>query len=371
VELLQSCCARLVLVVPDNKRSPLHRVVFKALYWLRRVSSGECADRFYTMVPRMGRAIRRELAAQHYDVFFFSYWFWSPWVYESSSIKVIDANDLQWERHAVELARTKHPVERVLRPWLLDRYRRYEIEALRRADVVVACTTRDRDIFAAHTKAGTEHLVVPTGIDTEHFAPRAEPPDLRNVIFYGAMNNPMNQDAVMHLIDDILPRIRERLPDARLTIVGSNPSPELQERVAGEPNIVLTGYVSDVRLPLAQAGVVILPLRFGYGIRGRVFELLAMALPVIVSPVAVAGMGLEDGDGLLLADSPADFAAAVERVLGDPALRAALGRRGRALAESRLSLAATYDPLVEYLDARIEARRPGCESIVPGGGGPT
>lgn len=358
VELLRAVCTRLVLVEPDNKRSVAHRVAFKALFWLRRLTAAESADRFYTMVPRMRRAIRRELANAHYDVVFFSYWFWSPWVYETPALKVIDANDVQWERHAFALARTQSPVERLLHRWLLARYRRNEVEALRRADVVVSTTARDRDIFAALTAAATEHLVVPTGIDTEHFTPPVTAPDLRNVVFYGAMANPMNRDAVMHLVDDILPLIRARVPGARLTVVGSAPPPELRQRVAGDAGIVLSGYVEDVRVPLAQAGVVVLPLRFGHGIRGRVFELLAMSLPVVASPVAVAGMGLEDGDGLLFADSPGGFAAAVARVLGDAALRAALGRRGRALAESRLSLAATYDRLVEYLDQRTAPARP-------------
>ena len=355
VEPLQACCTRLVLVVPDNKQSALHRVGFKALYWLLRITRGECADRFYTMVPRVGRAIRRELADQSYDVVFFSYWFWSPWVYETPALKVIDANDVQWERHAYALHRTRHPVERLLRPWLLARYRRKEVEALRRADIVVAATERDRDIFAAQTDARTQHLVVPTGIDTEHFVPPAAPPDLRNVVFYGALGNPMNQDAALYLVDDIWPRIRERVPEARLTFVGAAPPLELRQRVAGDPGIVLTGYVPDVREPLAQAGVVVLPLRFGHGIRGRVFELLAMSLPVVASPAAVAGMGLASGDGLLFADSPADFAAAVARVLGDASLRTALGRRGRELAVSHLSLEATYDRLVEALEARTAA----------------
>ena len=72
LERLRRACARVVLVVPDNKSSALHRGAYKALYWIRRLAQGECADRFYTMVPRMGRAIRSEMRENRYDVLFFS-----------------------------------------------------------------------------------------------------------------------------------------------------------------------------------------------------------------------------------------------------------------------------------------------------------
>jgi glycosyltransferase involved in cell wall biosynthesis len=80
-----------------------------------------------------------------------------------------------------------------------------------------------------------------------------------------------------------------------------------------------------------------------------------MGIPVVVTPVAVAGMELHDGDGLLVADSAALLADAVLRLLSDASLRADLGKRGRELALQRLSLEATYDPLVRFLEERCEA----------------
>jgi glycosyltransferase involved in cell wall biosynthesis len=80
-----------------------------------------------------------------------------------------------------------------------------------------------------------------------------------------------------------------------------------------------------------------------------------MSIPVVATPVAVDGMELASGDGLLLADNPNDFANAVAAVLTDETLRADLTRRGRDLAVSRLSIAATYDRLTEILDQRTSA----------------
>jgi glycosyltransferase involved in cell wall biosynthesis len=351
-EPVRALCRRVVLVVPDNKRGPHLRAAYKAAFWLRRVALAECADRFYTLTPSVVRAVRSVLESRRFDVLFLSYWFWIDAVAAAPGTKVIDANDVQAERVAQELERSRNPLERLQRRRLLERYRAWEAAALTRADLVVATTRRDRQVFEAAAGPGVEHMVVPTGIDTEYFAPRDGPVDLQNVVFYGALGNPLNTDAVEHLVRDILPRLRARLPGVRLTLVGSSPTPAMRRLAAADAAITLTGWVEDVRQPLGRAGVVVLPLRMGHGIRGRVFELLSMAIPVVATPVAVAGMDLESGDGLLLADSPDACAAAVERVLREPELRAGLGRRGRQLALARLGMQPTYDRLAARLDAR-------------------
>ena len=137
-----------------------------------------------------------------------------------------------------------------------------------------------------------------------------------------------------------------------MTIVGAFPPPEIIDMARRDRNITVTGYVEDVRQPLARAGVVVCPLRFGYGIRGRIFELLSMSIPVVATSVAVDGMELRSGDGLLLADEPAAFAAAVASLLEDATLRSDLAARGRDIAVERMSLAATYDRLAALLDQR-------------------
>ncbi|MFQ5599018.1 MAG: glycosyltransferase family 4 protein [Candidatus Krumholzibacteriia bacterium] len=345
-------CVRVVPVVPSNKRSALHRAVFKALYWVRRIALAESADRFYNTVPSVNRAIRAELERSRFDVIFCEYWYWDAKLFEAPGLKVIDANDVQSQRVESLLERTRNPIERILKPFLIRRYKRWEAEALNRADVVVAATTRDRQVFETMVDGETDQIVIPTGLDTDYFVPQLTEPDLKNVVFYGSLANPVNRDALQHLVHNILPRIRERVPGSRLTIVGAFPTPEARAMAERDPNITLTGYVEDVREPLAEAGVVVVPLRFGYGIRGRVFELLSMSVPVVATPVAVAGMELSSGDGLLLAERPNDFADAVVQVLSDPTLRADLRRRGREIAVSRLSIAATYDRLTRFLERR-------------------
>jgi glycosyltransferase involved in cell wall biosynthesis len=303
-------------------------------------------------VPNVSRVVRRELEATRHDVIFCEFWYWDSKVYEAQGLKVIDANDVQSHRHELLLERSRNPLERLMKPYLVKKYRSREAEALNRADVVVAVTTKDRDEFERMITTDTERIVTPTGLDTDYFVPQPQKPDLRNVVFYGALGNPMNRDAVQYLVREIFPRVRRQVPGARLTLVGSSPPPEVRALPDQDPAITVTGFVEDVRGPLAEAGVVVCPLRFGYGIRGRIFELLSMAVPVVATPVAVDGMELSSGDGVILADDAASFANAVAQVLTDATLREDLARRGRDIAVGRMSMSATYDRLAEYLVRR-------------------
>jgi len=351
--VLERHARRVVAVVPANKRSPAHRAAYKALYWARRIAVADSSDRFYNTLGNVNAAIRHELATGAYDVVFCEYWFWDRRLFDTPALKVIDANDVQSMRVERLLERTGNVLDRAMTPRLVRRYRAMETAALRRADLVVATTERDRGVFEEWAP-GREVVCIPTGLDTDYFAPQPQiEPDRSNIVFYGALSNPMNRDAVQYLVHDILPEIRARVPGARLTLAGAFAGPEMHALAARDPGITLTGYLEDVRPALAAAGVVVCPLRFGYGIRGRIYELMAMQLPVVATPVAVEGMQLESGDGLLLAADPAEFAAAVARVIDDAALRSRLAARGRALAVERMSIAATYDRLAELLVQRL------------------
>ena len=177
----------------------------------------------------------------------------------------------------------------------------------------------------------------------------------------------MNRDAAQYLVHEILPLLRARVPGIRLSIVGSFAGADIHALAARDPAVTVTGYVEDVRVPLASAGAVLCPLRYGYGIRGRVYELMSMSVPLVVTSVAIEGMELVSGDGLLVADGAAAFADAVARVLADADLATRLGRCGREIAVERMSIAATYDRFGEFLDHRLAGETPSSLFLTPPG----
>ena len=322
VPQLEAICARVVPVVPVNKRGAWQRLLYKNLFWMRRLASAESSDRFYNAVPNVNHAIDVELERVRFDVIFCMYWFWHARVFAQPALKVIDTNDVQVERQAHLLAQSSNVIDRIFAKRLLRAYRRRETDTLRRADLLVAVTEKDRTQVSRMVGPDAAIVVTPTGLDTAYFAPQPVEPDLREVVFFGALGNPMNIDAVDFLVHDILPRIVRRLPDVRLTLLGASPSPEMRRLAHHDARIRVTGFVEDVRPFLARAGVVICPLRFAYGIRGRLLEVLSLGVPVVATPLAVDGMGLSDAAGVERAADASGLADAVVRLLEDPAARA-------------------------------------------------
>lgn len=156
------------------------------------------------------------------------------------------------------------------------------------------------------------------------------------MVFVGALAHYPNVDAINWFAAEVLPRIREKLPEARLVLVGSG-SPDRIAAARASPGVEFVGSVPDVRPYLASARIFVAPIRLGSGMKGKVLEALAMGKAVAATEVAASGIGAVSGVHLLIADSARDFAEAAVRLLSDAPLRERLGRAGRELVRERFS----------------------------------
>ena len=141
-----------------------------------------------------------------------------------------------------------------------------------------------------------------------------------------------NVDAVLWFARHVLPRVRADVPDVCFFVVGQRPHRRL-DVLRRDPAVVLTGWVEDVRPYIAQAAVCVAPLRIGGGTRLKLLEAMAMGKPVVATRLGAEGYPLADGRELLLADTPADFAARVIALLRAPERGATLGRAARAFVQ--------------------------------------
>lgn len=196
--------------------------------------------------------------------------------------------------------------------------------------------------------------VTPNGVDAAHFVPLELAEEPNTVIFTGAMSFPPNITAVMNYYHNILPLIRRELPQVRLIIAGRDPAPEIAA-LGADPYVTVTGFVDDMRPWLAQSCVMICPMTSGSGIKNKVLEALAMARPVVSTTLGIEALEVTNGRELVIADQPADFAAAVVRLLHDTRARHQLGAAGRELVMRRYTwdaCAASYDAIYMQLAAR-------------------
>lgn len=111
-----------------------------------------------------------------------------------------------------------------------------------------------------------------------------------DLLFVGGYNHPPNVDAAVWLVQDILPSVLESVPGAHLHLVGSN-APADVLALASE-NVIVHGYVSDEALDelYRQVGLVVVPLRFGAGIKGKIIEAIANHVPVVTTDIGVEGI---------------------------------------------------------------------------------
>jgi polysaccharide biosynthesis protein PslH len=257
-----------------------------------------------------------------------------PW--DVPSPKVIFTHNVEaviWKRH-YEVAR--NPLWKAL-SWLeWKKMQAAENKYLQLADQVLTVSENDRAEFSSFLER-TRLTVIPTGVDTQFFQPAPAPEQADSLVFTGSMDWLPNEDAILYFAEQILPSIRAQVPGVSLSVIGRKPSRRLQELAARESRIQLTGWVEDVRPHLARGAVCVVPLRIGGGTRLKIFEAMAMGKAVVSTSIGAEGLPVRDDENILIRDEPSAFANAAVSLLKDPARRARLGRKARALVEENYS----------------------------------
>ena len=247
-----------------------------------------------------------------------------------------------------------------LKQWYLRRQWRkmynFEKEACRRFDSVIAVSQEDTDLMR-HEYGVKAVFDVPTGVDTEFFKPSGpEVTNRNNVVFTGSMDWLPNEDAIHYYTEQILPLIRQSVPDARLTVVGRNPYPALIELSKRDTAIEVTGRVDDVRPYMERAAAYVVPLRIGGGTRLKIFEAMAMEKAIVSTSIGAEGLPVRDGEELRIADTPEAFAAAVVELLKNPEKARALGQRAGQIVREKFGWGGVARRFAEICEATIAAR---------------
>ncbi|MHC4263696.1 MAG: glycosyltransferase family 4 protein, partial [Planctomycetota bacterium] len=209
---------------------------------------------------------------------------------------------------------------------------RLEADAARRYRHHLTCSDEDRAVLLGRYP-DLDVCTLPSGYDDDFFTPDDTERDAATILFLGSMSYGPNVDGVLWFTSEILPLIHERVPQARLRIVGRDPVREV--RALASEKIEVTGAVDDVRPALRSASLLAVPLRVGGGTRLKIVEGMGTATPLVSTTIGAEGLGLNDPDHLRLGDSPAAFATAVIELLSDPAGARELGRRGREVVSER------------------------------------
>lgn len=214
--------------------------------------------------------------------------------------------------------------------------RKHERDTCRQFGGVVTVSESDRDLLKREFAIANVYAI-PTGIDTEFFAPREAAVVPNSLVFTGSMDWLPNEDAILFFAKQILAKVKTRIPDVTLTVVGRKPSESLLKELKEYPEIKLTGWVEDVRPYISQHSLYIIPLRIGGGTRIKVYEAMAMGKAVVSTRIGVEGLPVVDGENVVLADSAEELAGAIVELLSDDRRRRAVEGKAREFVERNFS----------------------------------
>lgn len=285
-------------------------------------------------VPEFRRALEKMLCTEDYDVVHFE---WTQMALYMDAVPPQTRTAIT----EIEVNYAAHQTLENVEPRFWRRFKlKYntlqtlfrEVELCRRVDRVVCVTGEDRDYLRNYLPE--EKLeVINTGVDIHYFSFQEEGSEEDTLVFVGAFRHSPNLDAMRYFCREVFPRIKTERPQARLYIVGSSPPEEIVE-MGRQPGIEVTGFVEDIRDYYRMARVVVVPLRTGVGIRGKILEGWAVGRATVATPLACQGLRVYHGENILVADNAEEFARWILALLGSPAHCSRLGSAGRKMAEN-------------------------------------
>ena len=340
-----------VIALPSiTQRQGLARVWHKLAGMLYSVGTGLKASNYALGKVDLSAARVAAHCGGSYDVVLFEYWHTHESVraFRRAGIPcVLDMHDVLWQAYESELTNLAPAWVKPFRKRRVRAYRRREEAAWTEFDALIAISAGEA-AYARSVLPRKPIVVAPMGIDLTKWAYDWSPVTTPRVAFYGGLGGRLNCLSVLRCVQQIMPLVWRDVPDAEFWIIGANPPPEITALQAN-PRVHVTGFVRDVAKVLATMRVVLCPWRGTYGFRSRLIEVMAVGVPIVATPDAVFGMGLEAGPGLLLAEQDPMLADHCRMLLGNLGMARSQSLRARQQVEREFSFEATYGRLAREL----------------------
>ncbi|MGI5917743.1 MAG: glycosyltransferase [Anaerolineae bacterium] len=216
------------------------------------------------------------------------------------------------------------------------RLERFERQICGRADAVATVSSDDARALRRLVPF-IDLVTVPNGVDIERYHPGLPDSlslDRPAVLFTGKMDYRPNVDAMLWFHRQVWPQVRQRVPDARLYVVGKSPHRRLAP-LQRDPSVHLTGYVPDILPYFGGADAYVVPLRMGGGTRLKVLEAMAAGVPLVSTPLGAEGIDLDPEEHAIIADTPDAFAEGLVRVIQDIRMARTMAAAARRLVEQQ------------------------------------
>jgi glycosyltransferase involved in cell wall biosynthesis len=295
-------------------------------------------------VPQMHTMIKDLLDNNHFDAIHADQLWMAQYVAPGLLIKkVLDQHNAVWTI-VYRLWQNSHlGPYRLLMALEWRKLQRYEAKVCGQFDHVVTVTEEDKRALQSLDSSNKLNLsVIPICIDPDTVPRVKQNVNAKNIVCIGGMFYPPNVDGVLWFARQVFPLVRHEIPESHFWIVGARPDRRIVQLGREDASVQVTGYIEDTNVYLCDSAVFIVPLRAGGGMRVKILDAWARGIPIVSTTIGCEGIDVQPGVNILIADTPADFAQAVLRVIRDPALGKRLAENGRRWVETHYDWRQVY-----------------------------
>jgi glycosyltransferase involved in cell wall biosynthesis len=284
----------------------------------------------------------------HYDCVIVHYWYQAtifPFL-RGNVIKMIDTHyaveeNIEIQKKGQYTHRNAKRLDKELQHSLKMQYKYFDL-----SDAIIVNSAK-QEILIHQKRPDLPVLTIPNGQDLDSFTSFQAELDTNAILFYGALSNQFNGKALKRLLERIFPQLLIHNPNLKLYIVGANPPEYLNEYKSD--NIIITGFVDDIRPIVAKCMYLMLPLETASGFRGRCIEVMALGVPVIGTSNALQSIDMENGVHGFIAETDEELIADAIKLSSDLDLRNKMANAAKQLVMHNYTLDATFGILKNYL----------------------
>lgn len=232
--------------------------------------------------------------------------------------------------------------------------RRYTRRLLKQVDCVTVTSDVERALFAGTLRTPEQCEVVPIVLDLADYQYDYGVRDYTALLYPGSFGYIANYEAMLWFTQNVFPLIHNR-EQLKLRVTGNTASRDLTPLRESCPQIEFTGFVPDIKPYFARSGICLAPILTGGSTRVKIIEAMAWGTPVVSTRIGAEGLEVTHEDNILLADTPEEFAAMIDRLVGDRGLWQRLSDGGRHLVATRYSADRMYRLYSDILSAYTSA----------------
>ncbi len=288
---------------------------------------------FYTQ-PQLSQIVDKLCEANQFDLGISFFMRTAEYMRHRSFKKLLIAEDCRLMYQSRSSEASESLKQRLVRKWEVRQLSVYEPEIVNDFD----CTTlvTHEDIQAMHSQnPRANYALLTNGVELETYAPNFNMRSRKGILFGGKLDVWANEQMAHSLVVDILPAIRNCLPDASLRIVGANPSQRMQ-KLAGDYVKIYANVHSFIPF-LQSAAVFIHPHRGASGIQNKILQAMSCGCPIVTTPTGIQGIAAQHGKDVMIAQSKDEIIRHAITLLSNPAFAQELAQNARKIVEKNHS----------------------------------